>query len=120
MAFADPQSLTIVGTAYSFPRTGLGIDLGVFKNSTFNYKLSISHAINKRVRRAVRLDHQKNAADPLFPATNKPYNMAAYLVIDTPLFGYSDAEVKGVTDALTLWLSTSSGANVTKLLQGES
>jgi hypothetical protein len=46
--------------------------------------------------------------------------MSAYLVVDVPKQGYSIAEQKQIVDALTAYLTASSGARVTQLLGGES
>jgi hypothetical protein len=45
--------------------------------------------------------------------------MSAYLVVDVPSTGYSVAEQKQIVDALTAYLTASSGAKVTQLLGGE-
>ncbi len=117
--FADPQSVTINAVANSLPRTQAGIDAGVFTKDDANVKLNIKHTYSGRVRRMTRLDFRKVAADPLSTGYNKEYSMSTYLVIDTPLVGFTIAEQKQIVDALTLWLTTSTGANVTKVLGGE-
>ncbi len=118
--FADPQSVTINAVATSLPRTQAGVDAGIFSKDDANVKLSVKHTYASRVRRLVRLDNRKVAADPLATGYNKEYNMSAYLVIDHPAVGFSNAEIKYIVDALTLWLTTSTGANVTKVVGGES
>jgi hypothetical protein len=45
--------------------------------------------------------------------------MSAYVVIDVPTTGYTIAEQKQIVDALTAYLTASSGAKVTQLLGGE-
>jgi hypothetical protein len=45
--------------------------------------------------------------------------MSAYLVIDMPINGYSATEAKQIVDALTAYLTASSGGNVTRVLGGE-
>jgi hypothetical protein len=45
--------------------------------------------------------------------------MSAYLVIDVPKVGYTIAEQKQIVDALTAYLTASTGAKVTQLLGGE-
>jgi hypothetical protein len=45
--------------------------------------------------------------------------MSAYLVVDVPPLGFSIAEQKQIVDALTGYLTASSGARVTQLLGGE-
>jgi len=120
MAFSDPQSVTISGAANSLPRISSGPTSGAFSSADGNVRLVISHATGKRIRRSVRLDLQKVAADVLQPATNRPYTMSCYLVMDVPLFGYSVAEQQAYGDALTGYLAASSGAKLTQLLGGQS
>lgn len=119
MAFSDPQTVIINGATMSIPRTGTGPSSGAFQDAEGNVKLSVSHAVNKRARRTVRIDNQKVAQDPLFPAANVPYSASVYLVVDTPLVGYSVAEQKALVDGLTAYLTASSGARVSQLLGGE-
>jgi hypothetical protein len=45
--------------------------------------------------------------------------MSSYIVVDTPVNGYTTTEAKQVVDALVAYLSASSGAKVTQLLGGE-
>lgn len=118
--FADPQSVTINAVANSLPRTQAGVDAGLFSKDDGNVKLTVRHTYGNRVRRLVRLDQRKVAADPLATGYNKEYSQACYLVIDHPGVGFSLTEIKYLVDALTLWLTTSSGANATKVIGGES
>lgn len=120
MAFSDPQSVTINAVAQTLPRVGQGVDSGVFRKEDASVELKISHATGKRVRRAIRLSHQKVAVDPLVPTVNAPYSMSVTLVVDTPKVGYTNAEAKQIVDALAAYLTASSGARVTQLLGGES
>lgn len=119
MAFADPQSVTINAVAQSLARTGSGIDTGVFTKDDGTYKLTVSHAYGKRVRRTIRLDARKNAADVMDSSLTVPYNMAFYAVVDAPIVGYTITEQKYVVDGLVAYLAASSGAKVTQLLGGE-
>lgn len=119
MAFADPQSVTISGSAVTLPRTSSGVNSGAFASSDGNVKLSVSDSYGSRTRRVIRLDHQKVAADPLVSGANNYYAMSTYLVVNTPKVGYTVAEAKGVVDALVAYLTASTGAKVTQLLGGE-
>lgn len=119
MAFADPQTVTINTVAKTLPRTGAGPDSGTFTNNEGDVKLTISHAYGKRNRRTIRLDTSKVAADPLL-SENVEFSMSTYLVVDTPTRGYTVTEAKQVVDALVAYLAASTGANITKLLGGES
>jgi len=118
--FSDPQSITINTVAQSLPRTGIDKSSAVYTKDDGNVKLSVGHAYGKRIRRTARVDFRKTAADPLFPAQNTPYSMSCYIVADVPTTGFSITEQKQIVDALVAWLSASTGANVTKLLGGES
>jgi len=120
MAFADPQSVTINAVANSLPRTSSGVNTGEFRKDDGLVKLSVQHSYGKRTRRVIRLDHAKIAADPLMASVNVRLNMAAYLVVDVPETGYTVAEAKQIVDALTAYLTASSGARTTQLLGGES
>jgi hypothetical protein len=119
MALSDPQSLTINAVAVSLPRTSTSGTGSVYTESTGDTKLSIQSSYGKRTRRVARVDRRKTAADPLFPAQNKPYSMSCYIVADVPEVGFTITEQKQIVDALAAWLTASSGANVTKLLGGE-
>jgi hypothetical protein len=120
MAFADPQTVTINAVANTLPRTGFPTNGGVFTKDDGNVKLAVAHAVGaKRTRRTARLDFRKIAADPLISAQNIQYSMSAYLVVDIPITGFTVVEQKQIVDALTLYLTASSGAKVTQLLGGE-
>ncbi len=119
MAFADPQSVTINAVAQSLPRTSSGVNAGVFTKDDGTVKLSVSHQYGKRTRRTIRIDHSKIAPDPLVSAQNIKFSMSVYLVVDVPVTGYTVAEQKQIVDALSAYLSASSGARTTQLLGGE-
>lgn len=120
MAFADPQSITVNAVAVSLPRTSSGTDTGAFTSADSAYKLSVGHNYGKRTRRSIRVSHQKIVSDPLWPAQNIPVSMSAYFTVDVPKSGYTATEIKQIVDALTAYLTASSGAKVTQLLGGES
>lgn len=117
--FSDPQSVTINAVAVSLPRIGSGPSNGVFSKDDGTVKLTVSHQNGKRVRQTIRLDHRKVAADPLSTGFNKEYSMSTYLVVDNPTVGYTNTEIKQIVDALTGYLTASSGARVSQLLGGE-
>jgi len=120
MAFADPQSVTINSVAQTLPRISSGVNAGVFQKDDTTVKLSVNHSYGvQRTRRVIRLDHSKIAADPLMGSVNIRLGMSAYLVVDTPVTGYTVAEAKQIVDALTAYLTASSGARTTQLLGGE-
>lgn len=118
MAFADPQSLTINAVAQTLPRTSSGSNTGTFQTNDGTVRLSVSHNYGKRNRRTIRVDFSKIAADPL-TSENVEFSMSTYVVVDTPVRGFTVTEAKQIVDALTAYLTASSGARVTQLLGGE-
>ncbi|DAD51139.1 coat protein [ssRNA phage SRR7976310_13] len=120
MAFADPQSVTINAVAQTLPRVSSGDNKGAFRKDDSTVELVVQHAYGKRVRRVIRLNHNKVAVDPLVPSYNVPYSMSVSLVVDAPVVGYTVAEQKQIVDAVTAYLTASSGARTTQLLGGES
>jgi hypothetical protein len=119
MAFADPQSVTISGTATSLPRVSSEKNAGTFSTADQATRLTDSHTYGTRVRHLIRLDNTKTAADPLLAGVNVQQSMSAYLVVDVPLSGYSVVDQKAIVDALVAYLSASTGARTTQLLGGE-
>jgi hypothetical protein len=119
MAFADPQTVTINAVDHSLPRTSSGASSGVFTQNDNSTKLEVSSAYGKRTRRTVRLTVTKTAPDPLISSQNIVYSMTAYLVVDTPVTGFTITEQKQIVDGLTAWTTATSGAQILKLLGGE-
>ena len=118
--FTEPQSVTISGTAHSLPRVASGDFSGTFQKDDGTVAVNVQHAFGKRARSTISIVHQKTSADPLIPAQNVPYSMTFRLVVDRPRYGYTVAEQKAVVDGFLAALQASSGANITKLLGGES
>jgi hypothetical protein len=117
---ADPQTVTISSVAQTLPAIGRGVNTSSYQKDDGTVKLTVSHSYGKRTRRTARLDFSKIAVDPLVSAQNIKYSMSAYLVIDTPITGFTVAEAKAIVDGLTAYLTASSGAKVTSILGGES
>jgi hypothetical protein len=120
MAFADPQSVTINAVAQTLPRVeNLGAR-SIYRKDDGTVSLTVSHQkVAGRSRRMIRLDHSKIATD-VFTSDNLRYNTSVWLVADVPDQGYTIAEQKQIVDALTAYLTASTGARVTQLLGGES
>lgn len=119
MAFSDPQSITVNAVAQSMPRTGSGINQGLFSKDDATAILSVSHTYGKRTRRAMKFTMSKIAADPLISANNIKYSSSITLVVDAPITGYTVAELKQIADGFVAYLSASSGAKITQFLGGE-
>lgn len=117
MAFADPQSITVNSVAKSMDRIKSEGYRSEYAMADEEYKMVISHQVSKdRTRRMVRVDQRKAATDPLTSISTYK-NMGVYLVIDEPEYGWTDAEIDYVVQALKVWAST---ANVLKVLGNQS
>lgn len=119
MSFADPQSVTINAVAISMPRTSSGVNTGVFTAADGLTRETVSHSYGKRTRRTIRIDVSKISTDPLLPAQNVKFSSSVYLVVDAPIGGYTNTELKQVADGFLAMLTASSGAKITQLLGGE-
>lgn len=115
--YADPQSVTINAVPVSLPRVSTGASEATYRAADETVQMRISHQSSKgRHRRMVRLDKTVVAADPL-SAENSSQKAGIYLVVDEPTFGFADADLDYLVDALIAWLTS---ANIAKLLGGES
>lgn len=117
MAYADPQSVTIGGTATPVARTGMTLDAGTFTSADRATTLMVRHSTGKRTRHNIVLKSDKTVADPLIPSQNRPVSFQASLTVDIPTSGVSSADALAIAKALVAWATD---ANLTKLLGGES
>jgi len=120
MAFSDPQSVTISGSAISLPLVSRGDHKAEYSSADGLVDLTASHAYGRRTRRVLRLDHSKVTADPFIPAQNRQVSMSNYIVFDIPPVGYTAAEALAVYAGLKGQMTASSDALIVKLLAGES
>lgn len=117
---ADPQSVT-TDAAHSLPRSGTGIDSGVFQNAADGYTFAINHSYsNSRARHVVRLNQRKIVTDPLFSTQNKQVEATATVTINSPVSGFTDTELKNLVKGLVNNLLASSDANLIKVIGRES
>lgn len=116
--FADPQTVTVNAVAQTLAaisREPLG---STYREDIGEYELVISHQEGaKRNRRVVRVNRTTVSADPFIPAQNVENSVSYYLVIDAPIAGFTNTQMKDDVLGLTAWLSS---ANVLKVLGGES
>jgi hypothetical protein len=118
--FADPQSVTISGTATSLPRISAGEMNGKFRAGDGATVMTIEHSSNRRERSVVRLDSNIVGADPLDTTKQRNYKLGAYLVLDAPLngVGFSAAQKQALITALADWLKAA--GNTAKFVGSES
>lgn len=116
MAFTDPQTITVNTVEQTLNRIKSDGYRSEYLEADEEFKMTISHQETKtRTRRMIRIDQRVVAADPL-TSVNEYKDLGVYLVIDEPEYGFADAEIDYVVQALCAWLST---ANVTKVCGNE-
>jgi hypothetical protein len=113
---ADPQSVTVNAVAISLPKTADGPTTNVYSSAdgitTLTTKQNVSAS---RFRREVRLSQHKVVADPI-SGLNRDLGVSVYFVIDEPKYGYTDAEIGYLIDALKTWYDS---AAYNKVLGGQ-
>lgn len=119
MAFADPQSLTIGGSATSLPRTGSGPGTGSFQTNDGAVSLSIQHTSGRRLRHTVSVQTKKFSSDPLNPSQNVPVSGTVRVIVDAPPQGWTATEQENLAAALAGWLTAGTNANLKRLLGNE-
>lgn len=124
MSMTDPVVVTINAVAQTCPRISVGDDRSEYQTNDGLVTVTFSHLYDQgrgdRTKRMARIDTRKIAADPMKPVENVEVSMATYVVFDLPPAGYTGVEAKQVWDGFAAYLAASSGAQITKLLGGES
>jgi predicted Zn-dependent peptidase len=116
MAFADPQTITVNSVPKTLNRVKSDGLRSEYVAADEEFKMTISHQeSSKRTRRMVRVDQRIVAEDPL-TSVNEYKSLGVYLVVDEPEYGFSDAEIDHVVQALATWLST---GNVSDVLESQ-
>jgi hypothetical protein len=116
---ADPQSVTISGTAVSLPRTGIGATSADYTSADGAVSLRTQQTTSKDSRRTViSLKSNKIAADPL-TAINKRLSSVISVSVTAPVDGFTVTELKDQLVALATALTASSAALAVKILSGE-
>lgn len=119
--FSDPQTVTVNAVAQTLPAISREPKSSTYREDVGEYELVISHQENgKRNRRVIRLNRKIVTADPFIPAQNVEVSHSVYLVVDTPIAGFTITQVKDDIVGLCGWLTASSAAATVKVLGGES
>lgn len=116
---ADPQSITIDGTATSCGRVLTGTELGRFVAPNQSVSLEVQTSRSGRLRTVARLRSQKVTSDPLVSSTNVVVSDTIALTINRPLEGFSDADIEKQVVGFFGWLTAGTNANLKKILAGE-
>jgi len=117
--FADPTTITVNAIAKSLNRTSSGNDSSAYSTGDRAYRLTFAHSYGRRTRRLAKMIHDTLTANPLVSGSFVNSTVSVHLVVDSPP-GYDTTLLKQDVDGYLAWLTASSGANVAKLLAGES
>lgn len=117
--FADPYDVVFGGVAAPMNRMSSGDNRSLYTSDSGNITMEVSHSYGKRTRRMFRFNQTIVAADPLYPATNGRYVASAYMVLDAPIVGFTPTEQVTLVQAVVDTLDQTSGAAITKLVNGQ-
>lgn len=121
MAFADPQKVKVDGTTeVDLPRVNTGNFSSEYLSADDTINLKLSTANGRRKRHVARIDLSKITTDPFDTTQNVEIGTSAYLVVDRPLAGFTNEELKKLVEGLCAFLTASSAAATKKLLASES
>jgi hypothetical protein len=120
MAFTDPQSVTIDGTASSLPRVLTGTTVGQFKSADAVLELTVDpRGTAKRRRNVGRLYKKRTVLDPLGSGLSTVVQSMVSITIDRPNSGVTDADIEKDLVGFIAWLTASTNSNMKKLIAGE-
>lgn len=121
MAFADPQKIKVRSSGEdTLPRVDTGDFASEYLSSDALVALKLSTANGRRKRHVARVDLSKIIASVLNPAQNEEASASAYLVVDRPISGFTNKEMKELVEGIVTFLSASTYAATEKLLGSES
>jgi len=116
---ADPQSVTVGGTAISLPRTGSDRGSADYTSADGNSQMRVAQTINGSQRRTVvSLKTNKIAADPITAANTRKSSVWTIANV-APLDGFTVTELRDQLIGLANSLTATTGALTTKVLGGE-
>lgn len=116
MALADPQSITVSGTAKTLARTGASLNEGIFSTADGEIVMTVRHDSSRRTRHIVKVQKTLIVADPLFPTQNQSVSYSAAVTLDHPKNGVVAADIIALGNALVAWATS---GNLTKVVGGE-
>jgi hypothetical protein len=118
MSFSDPSKVKVDGTTeVELPRVSTGDKTSSYANSDGTIELVNTTRKGRRTRHEVRLNLAKVIASALNPSQNEEVSTSAYLVVDRPIVGYTNEELRKLVEGLKTFLSE---ANIKKILGAES
>jgi hypothetical protein len=103
--FADPQSITVAGSAKSMPRMSSKDTSSVYQTQDGNWKLMISHKVQgEKIRTVARFDQRIIAADPISAVNDFAFN-TWYIVNERPTSNvFTATQVSDQVTGFKTWL----------------
>jgi len=121
MAYTDPQSINLTGSASSLPRvSGPANGSGQFMSNDGTLALDIKQSNGKRSSGIIRATIKKYSVNPLDTTLNVPVNASVFVGFNRPLQGFTVTELVTALNGLVANLQASTNANLIKFLGGES
>jgi hypothetical protein len=135
---SDPQSFAVTSAKFISSPGNLSLPAVSRQDQTSRYEvypaqnqaaeklsLSISHTVSNkgRKRSVVRIDNSGLVANAIVGTGTIPSSGSVYLVLDRPIEqqdGLDHTDYTDLVKGLVTWLSASTYANTTKVLNGES
>jgi len=118
MSFADPSKVKVDGaTEVELPRVTVGDKTSSYQNSDGSVELVLTTRKGRRTRHEGRINLSKVIPSTLIPSQNEEVSTSAYLVVDRPLSGYTNEELRKLVEGLKTFFTE---ANIKKLLGAES
>lgn len=117
--FTDPVVVTYSASPTDCARIRIGASDATYQNADNWARLRISHQVSKtRTRRMIRLEVDKIGESPV-TGSNQKYTTSCYIVVDEPSFVFTRAQILDIVEALLVFCSDSSSANMVKVLANE-
>jgi hypothetical protein len=118
MAFSDPIKVKFDNsTETECPRVSTGDFESTYQSEDGLKRVKIATSNGRRKRHSFRLDLSKITTDPFDSTQNVEVGTSAYLVVDRPLAGFTNEELRKLSEGLKSILTE---ANLKKLIASES
>jgi len=120
MAFSDPTTVTINGTANDLFEVSNRENGKSYRSADGNVDMQIDHSYGRRESHRIRFHRRHVSTNPLVPSSNQMTDQAVTITVNTDPSGWTATETKQFVDGVLAVLTASTGANITKLLGGQS
>lgn len=116
---ADPQSITVSGSAKSMPKVETTGRKSIYQKSDGLFTLTVTQSPQKdgSKKAVIRFDQKVNATDPFDAAKVVSKTLGISVLVDQPSFGFDAAAVDAHWTGFKTWFDS---ALMTKIFGGES